>query len=84
MRDWDLSGAQWFKISQAGWDKDKGWASVDQLFAQDHNWPVTIPAQLKAGQYVLRHELVALHMAFSYPGSQCTSFFSVYACTCGS
>jgi hypothetical protein len=30
----------------------------------------TIPSCLKPGYYLVRHELVALHSAYSYPGAQ--------------
>lgn len=30
----------------------------------------TIPACIKPGYYLVRHELIALHSAFSYPGAQ--------------
>lgn len=30
----------------------------------------TIPACIKPGYYLVRHELIALHSAFGYPGAQ--------------
>jgi hypothetical protein len=30
----------------------------------------TIPSCLKPGNYLVRHELIALHSAYSYPGAQ--------------
>ncbi|KAK7734278.1 hypothetical protein SLS53_007927 [Cytospora paraplurivora] len=30
----------------------------------------TIPSCLKAGYYLVRHEIIALHSAYSYPGAQ--------------
>lgn len=30
----------------------------------------TIPSCLKAGYYLVRHEIIALHAAYSYPGAQ--------------
>ena len=30
----------------------------------------TIPSCLKAGYYLVRHEIIALHAAYTYPGAQ--------------
>lgn len=30
----------------------------------------TIPSCLKAGYYLVRHEIIALHSAYAYPGAQ--------------
>jgi cellulase len=38
------------------------WAS-DTLLAQNYTWTSRLPSDIKAGTYVLRHELVALHDA---------------------
>ncbi|VDB92089.1 unnamed protein product [Peniophora sp. CBMAI 1063] len=61
--------AVWFKIDEAGYDNGK-WAATDVLINQNSTWPVTIPANLKAGQYIMRHEIIALHQAGSYPGAE--------------
>ena len=45
------------------------WAS-DQLAANNNTWSVKIPSSLKAGNYVLRHEIIALHGAGSLNGAQ--------------
>lgn len=69
---WDPStDAVWFKIDEAGWTAANGWAATDVLTNKLNSiWPVTIPANLKAGQYLLRHEIIALHSAGTYPGAQ--------------
>ncbi|KEP49573.1 glycoside hydrolase family 61 protein [Rhizoctonia solani 123E] len=59
----------WFKIDEAGLDNGK-WAATDVLLAQKNVWTVTIPPSLQAGQYLMRHELLALHAAANYPGAQ--------------
>ena len=64
--------AVWFKIDEARYDNGK-WAATDVLINQNSTWPVTIPSSLKAGQYLVRHEIIALHQAGSYPGAECTS-----------
>ncbi|KAJ7842637.1 glycoside hydrolase [Mycena olivaceomarginata] len=59
---------QWFKISQHGTQSNGSWIQ-EQLY---NGFPtiVTIPKNLKAGNYVLRHEVIALHMAQSLGGAE--------------
>jgi hypothetical protein len=45
------------------------WAS-DQLVRNGNSWTVTIPSSLAPGDYVLRHEIIALHAAGSQNGAQ--------------
>jgi hypothetical protein len=33
------------------------------MIADNNTWSVTIPSSIKAGNYVLRHEILALHSA---------------------
>ena len=66
----DLS---FFKIAEAGLNDGSTapgqWAS-DDLIAAGGTWKVTIPASLAPGQYVLRHEIIALHSAGDANGAQ--------------
>ncbi|KAH9858689.1 glycosyl hydrolase family 61-domain-containing protein [Lenzites betulinus] len=57
----DATKAKWFKIDAAGYN-DKVWAST-QLIDNGFKWTSTIPSELKAGEYLVRHEIVALHDA---------------------
>ncbi|CAE7210419.1 unnamed protein product [Rhizoctonia solani] len=59
----------WFKIDEAGLENGK-WAGTDVLLAQNGLWTVKIPENLQPGQYLIRHEIIALHAAGSYPGAQ--------------
>ncbi|KAH7326791.1 beta-1,4-endoglucanase [Rhizoctonia solani] len=59
----------WFKIDEAGLENGK-WAGTDILLAQNGLWTVKIPENLQPGQYIIRHEIIALHAAGSYPGAQ--------------
>jgi len=34
------------------------------------NYDYTIPGCLRAGYYLVRHEIIALHAAWTYPGAQ--------------
>ncbi|PGG99931.1 hypothetical protein AJ79_08368 [Helicocarpus griseus UAMH5409] len=54
--------AVWFKIAEDGKRDDGSWASTPYTF--------TIPASLAPGNYIVRHELWALHAAWAYPGAQ--------------
>ena len=51
---------EFFKIDAAGFDAaSKTWAS-DVLIANDFSWLVRIPENIAPGNYVLRHETIAL------------------------
>lgn len=45
------------------------WAS-DELVRNGNSWSVTIPSSIAPGQYVLRHEIIALHSAGNQNGAQ--------------
>ncbi|KAI9147169.1 Endoglucanase-4 [Paramyrothecium foliicola] len=45
------------------------WAA-DELIANGNSWTVTIPSSTAPGQYVLRHEIIALHSAGNANGAQ--------------
>lgn len=61
---------KWFKIDGAGYDSATGVWAADALRANGNSWLVQIPKDLKAGNYVLRHEIIALHGASSPNGAQ--------------
>ncbi|KAL9113856.1 MAG: hypothetical protein Q9227_001990 [Pyrenula ochraceoflavens] len=58
------SGNAWFKIDQAGLESGTlatgHWAMAD-LIANNNSWTSTIPSTLAPGNYLLRHELLAIH-----------------------
>ncbi|KAL1956063.1 hypothetical protein VTO42DRAFT_7658 [Malbranchea cinnamomea] len=60
--------AVWFKIAEDGKHDDGSWAS-DPLI-NDVPYEFTIPEGLAPGNYIVRHELWALHAAWTYPGAQ--------------
>ncbi|KXN84814.1 Polysaccharide monooxygenase Cel61a [Leucoagaricus sp. SymC.cos] len=64
------TSAVWFKVDQMGKDSSGKWAATDILPANNNIWTFTIPKNLKAGQYIIRHEIIALHAAYQYPGVQ--------------
>lgn len=68
----DKTTLEFFKIDQVGYlsGADPGtWAS-DVLIADNSTWLVQIPATLAPGNYVLRHEILALHSAGNADGAQ--------------
>lgn len=58
----------WAKVAQSGVTNGV-WAS-DALIAANGIYKFTIPSTLKPGQYLVRHEIIALHAAYAYPGAQ--------------
>jgi len=68
----DKTTLEFFKIDQVGWvsGADPGVWATDALIADNSTWLVQIPATLKPGNYVLRHEILALHSAGSANGAQ--------------
>ncbi len=69
----DGSGSGWFKIDEAGFHGDgvkvfldtevgSGW-DIAKLVGGNKQWTSTIPQGLAAGNYLIRHELIALHQA---------------------
>jgi cellulase len=59
---------KFFKIDQAGFENNQ-WAA-SKLVANNNTWTVTIPKNIASGQYVLRHEIIALHSAGQANGAQ--------------
>jgi cellulase len=64
----DAQSLSYFKIDEAGLT-DGTWAS-DSLISDNSTWTVTIPSDIVAGQYLIRHELLALHSAGTEGGAQ--------------
>ncbi|KAI0883087.1 carbohydrate-binding module family 1 protein [Annulohypoxylon maeteangense] len=69
----DKETLEFFKIDEVGLLDDTtapgNWGS-DVLISNGLTWMVQIPANIKAGNYVLRHETIALHSAGSTNGAQ--------------
>jgi cellulase len=66
------SSLSWVKIAEAGLNSGSNpgnWAS-DDLIANGFSWTVEIPSSLAPGNYVLRHEILALHSAGNPDGAQ--------------
>ncbi|KAI0693480.1 glycoside hydrolase family 61 protein [Cytidiella melzeri] len=65
-----VTGLQWFKIAESGFDASTNTWAVDTLIANKGKVSFTVPTCIASGQYLLRHEIIALHAASSYPGAQ--------------
>ncbi|KAL8690577.1 MAG: hypothetical protein Q9218_004011 [Villophora microphyllina] len=69
----DKTKLQFNKIDGEGLIDDSvvpgNWAS-DKLLAANNSWTVTIPKTVAPGNYVLRHEIIALHSAQNPDGAQ--------------
>ena len=69
----DKNTLKFFKIGEAGLINGAPapgtWAS-DTLIAHNLTWTVTVPASIAPGNYVLRHEIIALHSANNLQGAQ--------------
>ncbi|KAF9527995.1 glycoside hydrolase [Crepidotus variabilis] len=69
----DGQGAVWTKIYSSGLvtpsQSNPVWAT-DIVNTNSGKHSVTIPKTLPAGEYLLRAEIIALHVAQSYPGAQ--------------
>ncbi|KAL1962281.1 hypothetical protein VTN77DRAFT_9871 [Rasamsonia byssochlamydoides] len=69
----DKTTLKFFKIDGVGLVDDTtvpGTWGADQLISNNNSWLVEIPPTLAPGNYVLRHEIIALHSAGSENGAQ--------------
>jgi cellulase len=66
----DKTALKFTKIAAEGYDAStKSWAAVTMI-ANNNTASVTVPSSIKAGNYVFRHEIIALHGAGSANGAQ--------------
>ncbi|KAH8091368.1 glycosyl hydrolase family 61-domain-containing protein [Cristinia sonorae] len=63
----DPTGAQWFKIDQAG-RKNGQWVQLDIM--QGAAYDVVLPKNLSPGGYLIRHEIIALHLGVTLGGAE--------------
>jgi len=69
----DKTTLEFFKIDEMGLisdDTSPGTWATDNLISNNNSWVITIPSDIAAGAYVLRHEIIALHSAGSLDGAQ--------------
>ncbi|KAH7038313.1 glycosyl hydrolase family 61-domain-containing protein [Microdochium trichocladiopsis] len=66
----DKTTLKWFKIDEVGFDVATQKWKVDDMIANNNTWVTTVPSALKAGDYVFRHEIIAMHAAQQDNGAQ--------------
>ncbi|KAF5102262.1 hypothetical protein D0Z00_000445 [Geotrichum galactomycetum] len=64
----DPSTLSYFKIDHAGFENGK-WIT-DKIIANNNSYSLTIPEDIAPGNYIIRHELLALHSAGQELGAQ--------------
>ncbi|KAI0327461.1 hypothetical protein GY45DRAFT_1257053 [Cubamyces sp. BRFM 1775] len=65
----DASGAKWFKVDQAG-KKSDGSTWVQQDVMNGGTYSMTLPENIVPGDYLIRHEIIALQLAVSMGGAE--------------
>ncbi|KAI0327439.1 glycoside hydrolase, partial [Cubamyces sp. BRFM 1775] len=66
--NFDSSKAQWFKIEEAGLQTDGTWAQAALM--QGKPAEVQLPSNIAPGEYLIRHEIIALHTAMTLGGAE--------------
>lgn len=69
----DKTALKFFKINESGLLNDDikpGLWGTDLLIKNNFTWNLRMPDDIKPGNYVLRHEIIALHLAASLDGAQ--------------
>lgn len=67
----DKTALEFFKIDAVGLaDASASTWGSDELISNNNSWVLQIPSTLATGNYVLRHEIIALHSAESAGGAQ--------------
>jgi hypothetical protein len=65
------TAAVWFKVAQAGrTGTSNTWGDTPLMVSGNAGATYTIPSCLAAGYYLVRHEIIALHSSYTYPGAQ--------------
>lgn len=66
----DKTSLKFVKIDEAGINLDtQEWPTAD-LIANNNTYSITVPSTLASGNYVFRHEIIAMHGASSVGGAQ--------------
>ncbi|KAI0631525.1 glycosyl hydrolase family 61-domain-containing protein [Trametes polyzona] len=65
----DASGAKWFKVDQAG-KKSDGSTWFQQDIMDGKTYSMKLPNNIAPGDYLIRHEIIALQLAVSQGGAE--------------
>lgn len=63
----DPRALKFVKFAERGWiddSREEGYWATDMLLDDDSSWNITIPEGLRAGEYVLRTEIIVRHANF--------------------
>ncbi|KAI1343671.1 glycosyl hydrolase family 61-domain-containing protein [Xylariaceae sp. FL0016] len=66
----DKTALKWVKIDESGYDADTETWAAQSLIDNNNTWTTTVPSGLASGNYVFRHEIIALHGASEENGAQ--------------
>lgn len=66
----DKTTLEWVKIDESGYDSSTSTWAAQALIDNNSTWTTTVPSTLAPGNYVFRHEIIALHGAGSEDGAQ--------------
>jgi len=64
----DSTKAKWFKIDEVGKNDDGSWKQKDLMKGALSS--TTIPSNIAPGNYMVRHEIIALHLATNKGGAE--------------
>ncbi|KAM7214904.1 Glycosyl hydrolase family 61 domain containing protein [Rhypophila decipiens] len=79
----DVNKLEFFKIGQEDVNSQGVWATTKLLDSTNGTWTTTIPADIKPGTYVIRHEIIALHFALhTNPGFEWSPIGPQFYMTC--
>jgi hypothetical protein len=68
--NFDSANAQFFKIAEQGKKADGTWTMAELNAGPDATTSITLPADLPAGEYLIRHELIAMQLGMSQGGAE--------------
>jgi len=68
--NFESGNAQFFKIAEQGKKADGAWTMADLTAGPDATTSVTLPSDLPAGEYLIRHELIAMQLGMSQGGAE--------------
>ncbi|EME47180.1 glycoside hydrolase family 61 protein [Dothistroma septosporum NZE10] len=69
----DKASLKWFKVTEGGLvdgSSSPGKWATDKMISNNDTAAFTVPSDIKSGNYVVRHEIIALHSAGSEDGAQ--------------
>jgi hypothetical protein len=68
--NFDPANAQFFKISELGKKPDGNWFMRDLTNGPNASLSVRLPETLPAGEYLIRHELIAMQLGGTFGGAE--------------